>query len=65
MSDADYIAIACADRTWMNIVAPFAIENMVLTIENEIIAGRMIAGETDIAGAVQIIRERIVLNGEN
>jgi len=48
----------------MNIVASFAIEDMTLTKADEIVAGRMIAGDTDIADAVQIIRERMAPNSE-
>lgn len=57
MSNEDYIEIARNDSTWQEIAASFAIENMVMTEENEIVAGKMIAGEIGLAEAIRLIRE--------
>lgn len=56
MSDADYIEIARNDSTWREIAASFAIEGMVMTEENEVVAGKMIAGEISLPEAVKLIR---------
>lgn len=55
MTDSDYIEIARQDRVWREIRASFAIEGMVMTEANEIIAGRMATGEIDLATAIRII----------
>lgn len=57
MTNADYINIARNDSTWQDIVASFAIENIVMTEQNEIIAGKMIAGELSLPEAIRQIRE--------
>jgi hypothetical protein len=57
MSDVEFIALARTDRTWREIAASFAIEGLVLTEANEIVAGRMIAGQIDLPSAIRIIRE--------
>ncbi|MFJ1470062.1 hypothetical protein [Massilia orientalis] len=56
MPNDAYVAIARSDNTWREIVASFAIEEMIMTEENEIIAGRMIAKEIDVTEALAIIR---------
>ncbi len=56
MTNAEYIEIARNDSTWREIAASFAIEGMQMTEDNEIVAGKMIAGEIGLAEAIQIIR---------
>ena len=57
MTNAEYIDIARNDSTWREIAASFAIEGMQMSEDNEIVAGRMIAGEITLAEAIKIIRE--------
>lgn len=56
MTNDDYISIARNDSTWQQIAASFAIEGLKVTEENEVIAGKMIAGEIDLADAIRMIR---------
>lgn len=56
MTNAEYIEIARKDATWREIAASWAIEGIQMTEANEVIAGRMIVGEIDLAEAVRLIR---------
>lgn len=58
MTDFEYIRLARRDKTWQNIVASFAIEGMTTTIENEIIAGKMISGDISIDQAIRLILQK-------
>ena len=57
MKDSEYIELARRDSTWREIVASFAIEDMMLTEENEIIAGKLISGDIEMAEAIRLIRQ--------
>jgi len=57
MTDSEYIKLARRDSTWREIVASFAIEGVTLTDENEIIAGKMISGDIEVAEAICLIRQ--------
>lgn len=56
LTNAEYIDIARNDPTWREIVASFAIEGMLMTEDNEIVAGKMIVGEISLVEATRIIR---------
>jgi hypothetical protein len=58
MTDFEYIKLARRDTTWQNTVASFAIEGMTITIENEIIAGKMISGDISLAQAIRHILQK-------
>lgn len=57
MTNDEYIDIARNDSTWREIAASFAIEGMEMSEDNEIVAGKMIAGEISLAEAIKIIRK--------
>ena len=56
MSNEEYIAIARNDSTWQEVAASFAIEGLKMTDADEIVAGKMIAGEIGLPEAIRIIR---------
>jgi hypothetical protein len=58
MTDFEYIQLARRDTTWQDIVASFAIGGMTITIDNEIIEGKLISGEVLLAEAIRLILQK-------
>lgn len=61
MTDPEYIELARRDSTWREVVVSFAIEDMMVTEESEIIAGKMIAGEIELIEAISLVRQNSVV----
>lgn len=58
MENDKYVALARNHPEWQQVKASFAIEGMALTEDNEVIAGRMIAGEITLQEALTEIRRQ-------
>jgi hypothetical protein len=58
MTDDEYAALARAHSGWQEIAASWALEGIIMTRKEEIVAGRMIAGELSLNEAVTEIRSK-------
>jgi hypothetical protein len=57
MTDNEYADLARNNPTWQEIAASWALEGIQMTYDNEVVAGRMIAGELSLPEAVAQIRQ--------
>jgi len=57
MTDTEYADLARNNATWQEIAASWALEGIHMTYNNEVVAGRMIAGEISLQEAVAEIRQ--------
>lgn len=56
MTDDEYAELARNNQTWQEIAASWALEGIRMTSKDEVLAGRMIAGELSLQEAVAEIR---------